>query len=209
MRCMCGLQNRGRFYVGFATPSGLHPVTRARSNSGKKAKTEVILKYRSCGQRSKACNRKRGTRMSNGRRSAIFSATVLLLFTQAIAQEGQMETKHVRWPDAPAATGEEMYLSYCAVCHGIDGKGGGPATPALRDQVPDLTTLSQRHGGKYPAQYVENVLRFGTDKDFPAHGNKDMPIWGQFFASMPRSDKHTVTQRISNLTQYLGTLQTK
>ena len=102
-----------------------------------------------------------------------------------------------------------MYRTYCAVCHALDGKGGGPATPALRDQVPDLTTLSQRHGGKYPAQYVESVLGFGAAKGFPAHGNKDMPIWGRVFASEPQTAENTVTRRITNLTQYLGTIQTK
>jgi mono/diheme cytochrome c family protein len=132
-----------------------------------------------------------------------------LVFALAVAQEDQTEVKHTHPPDAHRVSGEEMYRMYCAVCHGIDGKGGGPVTPALRDQVPDLTTLSQSHGGKYPAQYVVNVLRFGAEKDFRAHGNQDMPIWGRVFASTPKSDKSTVTRRITDLTQYLGTLQTK
>ena len=156
----------------------------------------------------KVCN-ERGIRMSTVsiiRTVAIFCATLLLVFTLAVAQEDRTEIKHARPPDA---AGEEMYRTYCAVCHGIDGKGGGPVTPALRDQVPDLTKLSQRHGGKYPAQYVENVLRFGTEKDLPAHGNRDMPIWGRLFVSMPRSDKSTVARKINDLTQYIGTLQTK
>jgi mono/diheme cytochrome c family protein len=139
----------------------------------------------------------------------IFCATLPAVYTLAVAQEDQTGTKHARPRDAHIASGEEMYRTYCAVCHGIDGKGGAPATPALRDQVPDLTTLSQSHGGKYPAQYVEDVLRFGTEKGFPAHGNKDMPIWGRVFASMPKSNKGTVTRRISDLNQYLGTLQAK
>jgi mono/diheme cytochrome c family protein len=147
--------------------------------------------------------------MSIIRTGAIFCATLLLVFTLALAQEDQTEFKHARPPDASVASGEEMYRTYCAVCHGIDGKGGGPVTPALRDQVPDLTTLSQTHGGKYPAHYVENVLHFRTEKGFPAHGNNDMPIWGTVFASMPRGDKHTVTRKIADLTQYLGTLQAK
>ena len=136
-------------------------------------------------------------------------ATLSLAVTVAVAREGQTEVKYARRPETPIESGEAMYLVYCAVCHGTDAKGGGPATPALKDRVPDLTTLSQTHGGKYPAHYVESVLRFGTEKDFPAHGNKDMPIWGATFASMPRNDKSTVTRKITNLTQYLGTLQTK
>ena len=122
---------------------------------------------------------KGGIRMSTVsiiRTSAIFCAALFPVFAVTIANEGQTKTENAHPPDAPVASGEEMYRTYCAVCHALDGKGGGPATPALRDQVPDLTTLSQRHGGKYPARYVESVLRFGMAKGFPAHGNKDMPI---------------------------------
>jgi mono/diheme cytochrome c family protein len=138
---------------------------------------------------------------------AIFCITLFPVFAVAIAKEGQTEIE--RPADTPVESGEEMYRTYCAVCHALDGKGGGPATPALRDQVPDLTTLSQRHGGKYPAQYVESVLRFGVARGSPAHGNKDMPIWGRAFASVPGTAKSTVTRRITNLTRYLETIQTK
>lgn len=142
------------------------------------------------------------------RTGAILCAT-LFPVCALTAQEGQTEIEDARQPDAPLGSGEAMYRTYCAVCHGLDGKGGGPATPALRDQVPDLTTLSQRHEGKYPAKYVESVLRFGTANGFPAHGNREMPIWGQAFASVPRTTKSTVTARITELTKYLGTIQTK
>ena len=104
--------------------------------------------------------------MSIIRTGAIFCATLFPVFAVKIGKEGQTESQSARPPDAPGASGEEMYRTYCAVCHALDGKGGGPATPALRDQVPDLTTLSQRHGGKYPAQYVESILRFGMAKVF-------------------------------------------
>jgi mono/diheme cytochrome c family protein len=155
---------------------------------------------------------KGGIRMSTVsiiRTGAIFCATLFPVFAVTAEEEGQTEIDGARPPDAPVKSGEEMYRSYCAVCHALDGKGGGPATPALRDQVPDLTTLSQRHGGKYPAQYVESILRFGTAKGFPAHGNKDMPIWGRVFASVPETAESTVTRRITSLTEYLGTIQAK
>ena len=74
--------------------------------------------------------------------------------------------------------------------------------------MPDLTTLAKRHGGNYPSSYVDSVLRFGAE-NFPAHGSKDMPIWGPVFESMPGSSSGSVTLRVSNLTKYLGTLQAK
>ena len=103
-----------------------------------------------------------------------------------------------------------MYKAYCAVCHGTDGKGNGPAVPALKASVPDLTTLAQRHGGKYPANYVESVLRFGTDTH-AAHGSQDMPIWGPVFDAMNpnQSMSNKTTMRIDNLASYIGTLQVK
>lgn len=142
------------------------------------------------------------------RTGAILSATLFLSAKATVAQKSHATTEQSRSPESPTAAGAELYYTYCAVCHGLDGKGGGPATPALKDQVPDLTTLSQRHGGIYPAQYVQNVVRFGAE-GFPAHGNREMPIWGLLFKSMPGANKSTVTQRINNLTQYLKTIQVK
>ena len=33
-------------------------------------------------------------------------------------------------------SGKAMYVEYCAVCHGTDGKGGGPAANALKKRQP-------------------------------------------------------------------------
>jgi mono/diheme cytochrome c family protein len=100
-----------------------------------------------------------------------------------------------------------MFNAYCAVCHGKDGKGGGPATTALKTPPPDLTTLAQGHGGKYPASYVQSVIRFGAGS-FTAHGSKEMPMWGPAIASLS-GDTNLVTLRINNLTHYIETLQVK
>ena len=40
--------------------------------------------------------------------------------------------------------GQAEYRSSCATCHGIDGKGKGPASDALRVPLPDLTTLAKK-----------------------------------------------------------------
>ena len=60
-----------------------------------------------------------------------------------------------------AASGDEMFKSYCAVCHGVDAKGKGPAAGELKTAVPDLTTMTKRHEGKYPSDYVIQVLQNG------------------------------------------------
>lgn len=102
-----------------------------------------------------------------------------------------------------------MYKEYCAVCHGLDGKGGGPAASALKTPPPDLTLLAKTNGGKYPASHVVAVLQFGTSA--PAHGTVDMPIWGRLLSSLQarRSGQAIVQLRIKNLANYIESLQAK
>jgi mono/diheme cytochrome c family protein len=54
--------------------------------------------------------------------------------------------------------GAKTFRSYCAACHGIDGKGHGPVAGALRHAPPDLTLILQRNGGKFPADKVRTVI---------------------------------------------------
>jgi len=108
------------------------------------------------------------------------------------------------------ASGQEMYMSYCAVCHGKSGKGDGPAASALKQPPPDLTALGSKNKGKFPADYVAHVLRFGAEA--PAHGTKDMPVWGPLLRSLggnSRAADALVQLRIANLTNYIGSLQSK
>jgi mono/diheme cytochrome c family protein len=96
-----------------------------------------------------------------------------------------------------------MFAAYCAVCHGADGKGGGPAAAALKKQPTDLTQLSAKNGGKFPELSVVATL---SGREVEAHGSQEMPIWGDLFRSL-RSDM--VHMRIGNLTSYIGSIQTK
>jgi mono/diheme cytochrome c family protein len=115
--------------------------------------------------------------------------------------------KHVPIKPTNAASGQEMFTSYCAVCHGPDAKGNGPAASALKVPPPDLTTLAQKNGGKYPSMHVSSVIR--GEADLPAHGSKDMPIWGQLFLRMSQGHEADVQQRVANLNQYIESIQAK
>lgn len=112
---------------------------------------------------------------------------------------------------APANSGQKMYMAYCASCHGPDGKGDGPAAPALKIPPPDLTLLSQRNGGQFPTDKIRTILKFGVAT--PAHGSIDMPVWGDLFTMMPDppspNSVMVVNQRIINLTAYLRQMQQK
>jgi mono/diheme cytochrome c family protein len=104
-------------------------------------------------------------------------------------------------------SGEKLYKQDCAVCHGNDLKGNGPAPPPFKDVPPDLTTLAKRHGGKFPEKYFEDVLRNGVV--IPAHGSPEMPTWGADFRTREHLDSAQVTLRITNLSNYVKSLQGK
>lgn len=136
------------------------------------------------------------------------AAVVLTMALGASAQQTpSTRIKHIPVKPTNAASGAEMYTNYCAVCHGKDGKGNGPATPALKTPPTDLTTLAQKNGGKYPALHVTSIIR--GEGDLPAHGNKDMPVWGPLFWRMSQGHEAEVQQRIANLNQYVESLQAK
>lgn len=131
--------------------------------------------------------------------------TVAMLTIFSIAQ--QKEIKHVPLKPTSAASGKEMYETYCAVCHGKDGKGNGPAADALKTAPTDLTLLSQKNGGKYPSNHVSATIQ--GDQAIPAHGTKDMPIWGNLFWHMSQGHNAEVQLRVANLNKYIESLQAK
>ena len=134
-------------------------------------------------------------------------AVIITMVMMASAQEKGKEIKHVPITPTSPASGQEMYKSYCAVCHGIDGKGNGPAADALKVPPTDLTALAAKNGGKYPAMKVSAVI--SGEEALPAHGSKDMPIWGHLFRSMSGGHETEVQQRVANLNKYIESLQKK
>ena len=101
--------------------------------------------------------------------------------------------------------GKQMYTSYCAPCHGADGKGAGPAAAALRAHPTDLTSLTRNNQGKFPDTHVLTVLQFGAEDR--AHAAAGMPVWGPILGNMNRTNIQDKHLRISNLTRYLESIQ--
>ncbi len=137
-------------------------------------------------------------------------AALFVFACVAVAQDSQDQgkvIKHVPVKNTSAASGKEMYTSYCAVCHGADGKGGGPAAGALKVPPTDLSSLSKANGGKYPALKVASAIR--GDSAISAHGSKDMPVWGRLFWGISQGHESEVQQRVANLTKYIESLQAK
>ena len=138
-------------------------------------------------------------------------AIMAMISAFAVAQQAPAESspavKHVPITNAPSNSGKEMFNSYCAVCHGKDAKGNGPAASAMKTPPTDLTTLAQKEGGKYPAAHVAAVIR--GQASTPSHGSQEMPIWGPLFSSISQGRQGVVQQRITNLVSYIEGLQAK
>jgi mono/diheme cytochrome c family protein len=140
-------------------------------------------------------------------------ALVMMLSSVALpgsAQQTAPAVKNVPIRPTPAGSGQQMFASYCAVCHGPEGRGNGPAAFSLKTSPADLTVLSQKNGGVFPANHVNSVLRFGIEN--PAHGSAVMPIWGNLFETLHPTSGDEAMQarlRITNLTNYLQTIQQK
>jgi mono/diheme cytochrome c family protein len=136
---------------------------------------------------------------------------LVVISTFAVAQAAPAQTaptvKHVPITNAASNSGIEMFNSYCAVCHGKDGKGSGPAASAMKTPPTDLTLLAKKDGGKYPASHVAAVIR--GQATTPSHGSQDMPVWGPLFSSISQGHEGQVQQRITNLVTYIESLQAK
>ena len=105
-----------------------------------------------------------------------------------------------------AIGGKALYGQYCAVCHGTDGKGAGPAAVALKQSPTDLTQISRQNSGQFPEERFIKIMN--GEVSTAAHGTADMPIWGSDFRNMT-TNTNVVQDRIHALLNYVEELQTK
>ena len=121
----------------------------------------------------------------------IFAATILLVLASGHAFAADTGATGVvikqvplTYQDIALKSGHEMYGQLCAVCHGVAGRGDGPAAPALSSPVPDLTQFRAETGSEYHAQ-LESVI---AGKNRTVH--KDivgMPLWFTEFQYVRRN----------------------
>ena len=100
--------------------------------------------------------------------------------------------------------GSDLYRTYCASCHGKNGKGNGPAAPALKATVPDLTVIAKNDRGQFPVTRVRRIL-MGEDT-IVSHGSREMPVWGPLFHQL-EAPVDLGPVRLDNLVKYLESIQ--
>jgi mono/diheme cytochrome c family protein len=110
-------------------------------------------------------------------------------------------------PEAPPS-GEALFKTYCASCHGPAGKGDGVMAPHLRVRPADLTLIARRRAGRFDADQIGKTV--DGRQPVPSHGGREMPVWGDVFKSPSDADREKAAQaRIRALVDYLKSIQEK
>jgi mono/diheme cytochrome c family protein len=104
--------------------------------------------------------------------------------------------------------GEELFKGHCASCHGLTGKGDGPAAPALKTAPSDLTSITRRNGGTFPAARLVRFIEEGAP-NVTAHGSKEMPVWGPIFSGLAISSYKPTGLRVEDVVAYLESIQSR
>src|SRR4051794_20155357 len=111
----------------------------------------------------------------------LFSSMIFVVALGVLDAQDKTTIKVVPLSSTSPASGKEMFATYCAVCHGADGTGSGPAAAALKTPPANLTQLTAKNNGKYPGLRVAQTL---SANDVVAHGSQEMPMWGDLFKSV-------------------------
>ena len=113
-----------------------------------------------------------------------------------------------RVPGETVSAGQQYFMRYCSACHGVEGRGDGPAAPALRPPPADLTRIAQRRGGRFPVAEIAAYIDGRTVVS--AHGSREMPIWGERFGEIAGGGsvgEEVVRGNLLVLIEYLQSIQ--
>ena len=146
-------------------------------------------------------------RRKSGMFALFFGITMSMSAWTSIASAG-VTTSADSASEIVARLGHESFLQYCAACHGIDARGGGPAGASLKTPPTDLTAIAARSGGKFSD--VDVASRIDGRSMPAAHGSREMPVWGErFSAQLGGGDvgEEAVRGQLLVLLEYLRSIQ--
>jgi mono/diheme cytochrome c family protein len=103
---------------------------------------------------------------------------------------------------ARADEGAALFKTLCASCHGIDGRGDGPAAEAMQPRPTDLT--------KSTLNLAELMRVIDGRRTVRAHGDGSMPVWGREFkeamAGSGRENRDSLRQ-VQMLAEHVRSLE--
>jgi mono/diheme cytochrome c family protein len=106
-------------------------------------------------------------------------------------------------------SGRDLFMRFCASCHGANGTGDGPVGQGLAVMVPDLTRLARRYGNHIDQVKLREII--DGRSVVIAHGTRTMPVWGyEFWVEEGADVKAEASVRIivDKLIDYLRSIQT-
>jgi mono/diheme cytochrome c family protein len=101
-------------------------------------------------------------------------------------------------------SGRDLFTTYCASCHGVSGRGNGPAAEELRTRPADLTQFAKHNGGIFNGARIHSIV---DGRAVKAHGTMEMPVWGDAFKWREGLPEDAIKARIEALVRYLETIQ--
>lgn len=102
--------------------------------------------------------------------------------------------------------GGVTYRVYCQNCHGPHAKGDGRLAALMKVKVADLTQISKKNGGTFPTERVRGII--DGREDVLAHGDREMPIWGQVFTDRNNNEAES-KEKVEQLIAFLESIQEK
>lgn len=134
-------------------------------------------------------------------RACLLSAALIVSAAQrSQAQDGPDE--------AVLGQGKSDFQWHCTMCHGPDGKGGGPMAKMLIKRPADLTAISKQKGGAFPFWEVYRVI--AGNEEVPGHETFQMPNFWRRFSKDEKDWGFLPPQvRVLVLTHYVESLQKK
>ncbi len=136
---------------------------------------------------------------------SLISAVVILILAGPTVVYADSTTPSVAEP------GRGDFMTYCAACHGVGGKGDGTVAEFLTINAADLTRMSMKNGGVFPRARAMEVI--DGRAQVKVHGERDMPVWGDWFKFEADSEgagaksEEVIRERIKALVTYLESIQ--
>ena len=106
--------------------------------------------------------------------------------------------------------GQSLYIENCASCHGVTGRGDGPAATRLSTPPADLTQIAARRDGIWPILEVMSIIDGYSRRTLK---RDEMPIFDDFLegdmidVDTGNGIKTPMQANLIEMVDYLETLQ--